>query len=364
MASNYTVADVLSRLPKGAGVPLEAPPYTGTDGPCVGLTTDANRCHMSDEAHQLFQGLALAGYTLCGHGITTRVTSMYERRDFLDVPTILEDVRPSVVALQDPREWMGLTADRSRDPAMRFRNLDALRERPDVFRVGVLKDAHGDADLHRATAAEAGLHAWVCYYDPRIVSHLAGYVRSAHLLRTYHTVDAAAVPAYTPEGRGGCLLSGALSAAYPLRQRLVREVGHLPETVWLPFPGYHRRGCETPKFLQTLSHFKASLCTASRYGFALRKIVESTAAGCVVITDLPTDEVMPGGIDGNLARVHPDWPTRRIANIVREVIAGYDPGRQEYYAELACRWYDYRAEGARLAAGIEAMRRGYNAPTG
>jgi hypothetical protein len=228
-----------------------------------------------------------------------------------------------------------------------------------VFTLTVLKDAHQRADYHRASAEAMGCHAWVVYYHPLVVWHLAPYVRPRHLVRTYHTVDSDAVPGYgVSERKGGCLFSGAVSSAYPLRQTVVRNLDRLHYLTYLRHPGYHRNGCQTPEYLSTLSRFRAAICTASRYGYALRKIVEATACGCVVITDLPEDEVLPE-IDGNLVRVHPDIPVRVLQNVITDCIEEYNPERQAEFVRRACAYYDYRTTGRRLANDIEQLRLSY-----
>ena len=71
-------------------------------------------------------------------------------------------------------------------------------------------------------------------------------------------------------------------------------------------PGYHANGSFTPALhSRNSTKFKVAICTSSTMGFALRKIIEATACGCRVITDLPAGEVMPE-IDGNLTRVSSD----------------------------------------------------------
>ena len=127
----------------------------------------------------------------------------------------------------------------------------------------------------------------------------------------------------------------------------------------MPHPGYHRQGCATPVFLKALSQYKVAICTTSIYGYALRKLCEATAAGCIVVTDLPVDEVLPV-IDGNLIRLHPDTPTKEVAALLRRLYEGYDPERQRFFSEQACEWYDYRAMGIRLAADIERLKNAYN----
>lgn len=332
--------------------PLPAPPYAGPAAAGdvrLGLAVGSMRHHTTDEGWQLFQGLEAAGYTLCGHGLTEGET---------DVARLVDRLRPHTVVTQDKREWTGRTAGRGFDERERFAGVGSLRDRPEVFRVTVLKDAHADQEFHRAAADEAGVHGWVVYYHPDVVRQLAPYVRREHLLRTYHTVDPAAVPAYTPDGRRGCLLSGAVSGAYPLRRRLVEARRRLPATEHLPHPGYHRRGCATPGYLRQLAQYRVAVCTASRYGYALRKIMEATAAGCAVITDLPEWEVLPG-IDGNLHRVTPEAEVYEVAGLIDRLVRDYDPAAQRRHARAAAETYDYRVQGRLLAANIETLRRTY-----
>jgi hypothetical protein len=136
------------------------------------------------------------------------------------------------------------------------------------------------------------------------------------------------------------------------------------------------RGTHTPEFLGTLPAYKVSICTSSIYGYALRKIVESTACGCIVITDLPTDEVMPeieeplleefalpaGGTavrTGNIVRVAPTIPLTDFAELIKQLYRTWDDERQHHFAERAKKFYDYRAVGKRLADDIEKLRRNY-----
>lgn len=347
-----TVADVLASLPPAAGAPLPAPTYRrggGEPGCRLGVLAAANRTHTTDEAYQIFLALEAGGYRLAGPGMPDGDAS---------VPSLLARHRPGTVVLQDRRETDGLTAGARRDPSLAVTCPEALAPRDGVFRGSVLKDAQNDGASQRAWAAEVGYHFWVVYYHPDVVCRLAPFVRREHLVRTWHTLDEALVPRYSPEGRAGCLISGALSAAYPLRTRLARAASRLPETAVLPHPGYRRDGCATPAYLRTLSRHKVAICTSSRYGYALRKLIEATAAGCAVVTDLPVDEVMPM-IDGNLHRVHPAASTGEVAALVRRLLDGYDSARQAYFAAAAVAYYDYREAGRRLAADIEALRRAY-----
>lgn len=368
-----TIDQVIAALPRPNGEPLPAPRYgydltvSGekrrgiSDGPRVGLAVESMRRHMTDEGWQLFQALEQGGrYDLFGLGLRTSYTGMPLVLDPTNVREIVDKMNPSVVVLQDKREYEGRTATAGFDQRERFTNVEALAARPDVFKLTVLKDSHSRPEYHRGSAAEIGCHAWIVYYHPRIVCHLAPYLRSRHLVRTWHTVDPGLVPPFLADRPGLALLSGALSGAYPLRTRLYHEKRRIPGLDVLPHPGYGRSGCATPEYLKTLSKYKVAVCTCSIYGYALRKIVEATACGCVVITDLPVDEEMPGGIDNNLVRITPGVSVSEFYHLLHHLWGEWDPARQEMFAERAKEWYDYRATGKRLADDIETMRRGYN----
>jgi hypothetical protein len=107
-----------------------------------------------------------------------------------------------------------------------------------------------------------------------------------------------------------------------------------------------------------LTKYQVAVCTASMYGYALRKMVEATACGCVVVTDLPVDEVLPG-IDGNLVRIEPDYSAKQVGSLLRRLYGAYDPEKQAFFAAVARDMYDYRVMGKKLAADIETMRGGY-----
>lgn len=84
----------------------------------------------------------------------------------------------------------------------------------------------------------------------------------------------------------------------------------------------------------------------------------SSACGCRVITDLPSDEILPE-IDGNLVRVHPEISLLEMKDLINSLVSSYDEERQREYARLAQARYDYRVEGRRLADAIEKMRLNY-----
>jgi hypothetical protein len=333
---------------------LKAPPYkpasNADKGKKIGLVVESMKRHMTNEGWQIFEGLECNGYELHGFNIPIH-NSTY-------VPTILKETNPSTLIIQDKREWDTRPGD-FREQRARFFGVEKLRERTDIFKLTIFKDAHQRSQYHAAAATEMGCHAWIIYYHPDRVKEYSGFVRPQHMIRTYHTIDPLLVPEYGRHIRQGCLLSGAVSSAYPLRTMLFRYHNNLPDTQVLQHPGYHMRGCATPNFLKYLSTFKIAICTASVYGYALRKIIEATACGCVVITDLPEFDKLPE-IDGNLCRIPSGSSVQFVADVIKRLIDEYNPERQKYFADCAMLYYDYKEETRRLADKIEALRRTYS----
>lgn len=347
----HTTKQVIQRLSRTRMEALPAPVYIPKEGPKVMMAVKAMEHHMTDEGWQIAQALEHAGYTLCGHGL----------KGSSDVNAVLARHEPSVVVVQDKREWEGLTADGSKNPQWRFANVESLAHPYYcTFNLTVLKDAHRDPEYNQEAGKEIGCHAWIVYYHPDIVAHVAPYARKEHLIRTYHTLDSLLVPPFQSNRLPKAIISGAVSRFYPLRMRIVQSIqgGELGGIQYLRHPGYHRSGCETPEYLKTLSRFRVSICTSSIFGYALRKVIESVACGCTVITDLPEDDKLPH-IDEVLVRVPPDISVRDLAEVANRELHGYSPNRAYYYAQLAKAYYDYRTMGMKLASDIEKLRGSY-----
>ena len=311
-------------------------------GTHVMLAVECLRRHMSDEGWQMQIGLEAAGYGLWGRH--------FAGRDDLDVREILETVSPEVVIVQDKREWDPVKPG-CFEKDVAFEHSSVLASRDDIFRLTICRDAHQDPAYHRMAHEEIGCDAWIVVYDPATVNRLCPWIPVERMVRTYHSLDRNAVPPFSPVRLRDCLVSGMLlPTIYPLRER-AKQMG-IGE--YLPHPGYHANRTHTPAFLKLLSQYKVSICTASIFNYALRKIMESTACGCVVVTDLR--ETLPA-IDGNLVRVSPEATTAELQDVVQRAVADYDPERQREWARLACDYYHYTTLYARLAGDIETMRK-------
>lgn len=353
MTNLRTVDDVIAAVKRTHRcIELPAPPYTAacTDDPRprIALGVSSMRDHTTDEGDQLTEGLRHAGWRVFGHGYP-------EPHNLTDVRAILKMVDPAVVFVQDIREWSGGSF---RDPLAKFTNVEVLAERPDIFKVGVVKDAHNSVEMCNESFKATGVHAFQHNYHPRIVKHVNPGVRTRHLIRAWHSVEPADVPPFDTHKREGCLMSGALSHYYPLRQRLFDNLQRLPQTTHHGHPGYRRDGCRTPELLDVMSRHKVAIVTSSIFGYSLRKFVESTSAGCVIVTDLPTDEKMPV-IEENLIRVDLNILINDMKDVLNEAMMRYDPAKQMGLAERCMLHHDWRKSGVRLSEAIEATRRWY-----
>ena len=271
-----TVAQTIAALPPGKCDPLPFPSFPAQSLPSlsssqevrrVGLAVEDMRRHMSDEGWRLFEGLEQSGYVLHGHNLGPSIT---------DVRKIMELESPDIVMVQDKLEF-DKNLGTFREPRAHFTNLSTLKERNDVSRCVIRKDSHSRVGYNREFADEVGAHCFVVYYHQQIVKHLCPFLREENIVRTWHTVNPEDVPVYASEGRKGTLLSGAVSACYPLRTLLFNST--LPDTTYMRHPGYHNRGTVTPEFLKILSRHRVAICTTSIFGYSLRKMIESTAAG-------------------------------------------------------------------------------------
>lgn len=298
--------------------------------------------HMTNEGDQFQEGLRAAGWTLCGA----------EYDGLTDVPAILERYQPERVVVHDKRDW-----DPRSDIAFRkdigFDRLSALQCWPG-FKAVVVKDAASSIEYQRAFYEEVGADAAIVYYHPESVRRHSTWLKGKPLVRMHHTLDPedyAEIPMDEPRHMG--LVSGAVAKCYPLRQRVVQHAKGLGLSV-LKHPGYGNKGSRVRDYLRTLSVFRVHVATASAYGFALRKIIESVAMGCTVVTDLPAYDVLPE-IDAALVRVDPDIGVQSLNKVIRAAAEAWTLHERMAWAHRARAYYDYRVMGQRLSEALTAV---------
>lgn len=290
----------------------------------VFITLESFSKHMTSETHQLQQGLKNAGWEICGPGL---------KHDTTDCSTIVEHEKPDVCLIQDKREWDERSFGGGK---YKLKNIDHIG----CVKGTILKDAQW---AEREWYGEIGIDFFVTYYkDAASIANVPQH----KCIRTYHAINKWEVPM---KGHcGGAVLSGALSDIYyPLRTRLA-ENGY-----WfvLPHPGYGEFGNQSFRYLEELSKYKVSICTASVYDYLLRKIIESVACGCIVVTNLV--EEVPY-IDEYLVRVSNDISNKQMQLVVDEAVRGWRKDIALEAAEITKERYDFRTVYKQLDGDIES----------
>lgn len=305
---------------------------------------------MTDEGWQLQQGLIENGFEPWGKGF---------ENDSTDVAEIVAATKPDIAVVIDKREW-DASMRGAFDKAAEFRNINALADRHEICKITVCKDAASVLRYQEDWANELRADGFICYYGYSQIGQYSRWISPKRYIRTRHSVDAARVPALG-DYRGGAMVSGARNKhVYPFRETCFRYSEFLGVKVQ-PHPGYHNCGTCTPHFLDALATWKVHLCCASRYDFLLRKIIESVACGCTVITDLK--EYVPE-IDGALIRVPTDIAPEALKPIIKKAIREWSFDSALEWSAKAKSHYDYHVAGARLSDRIDmfyrAWQKGFN----
>lgn len=299
------------------------------------------RTHGTDEGEQLQAGLALAGWTLAGFGYGDGC---------VDVPTLLDRHKPGVVLVQAREDWDAASPG-CFDKRVSFKNIAALAQHPS-FKVQVVKDCPGRHDRRQAWCAEIKADALLTYYHSDSTVPLSPWMADYPRIRHRHTIGADTVKALDfPAQRARCIVSGAMNREmYPLRTRVMEHAKMLGVDL-LRHPGYGCIGNRNADYLRTLSQYKVSVACASRFGFALRKQLESLAAGCVVVTDLPEYDGWPW-LDDAMIRVPIDATAAQLREAIDRGESQWSPERAERQWQAAIEHYDWKLRGVELSEAI------------
>lgn len=306
------------------------------------LANSDYRNHMTDEGHQLQMGLKEAGWYLSGKGFDGLTNCV----------DIIEKLHPKMVIVHDKRDWEPNKWAFRED--LGFQNLSALVDSIPV-RLAVIKDAGSMVEYHRYFASEIKATALLTYYHKNAVEAQAPWMARYPQIRTYHSVDSDYIRTrcLDPDvGRRRGIVTGALSAIYPLRMMATRVCRNL-EVETLYHPGYNNEGTRTYDYLVKLSKFKVHIATASRFHFSLRKIIESVAVGCIPVTNLPAYDVLPV-IDQALVRVPDDISWQDLKEVVDKSEKSWDWDERRWWAEKCLDRYNYIHTGRLLDSAIES----------
>lgn len=297
--------------------------------------------HSTNEGNELQLGLSEAGWRLAGFGYGDGC---------VDVPALIERHSPHMVFVQDCRDWRWDSGG-CFDQRVAFKNWESLGDCK-AFKVTPVKDAGSVVEYQRKFFEKIKADAAMIYYHPDAVLKLSPWLEGRKLIRTYHSVDSRACEAIgMKKDRRRGLVSGAVSDVYPLRQMAIKNAGPLGLD-YMPHPGYGNSGSHTGKYLELLAGYKVHVATASKYHFALRKIIESVAMGCAPVTNLPEWDRLPG-IDAALIRVPDGISSADLNDVVSQAEKSWDYEERMAYANVARQFYDYRAAGQRLDAAIQ-----------
>lgn len=293
--------------------------------------------HVTDEGEQLQRGLAESGWLLAGYGYSDHCRH---------VPTLLDRYRPERVFVQDCRDWRA-DSPGCFDRRVCFEQWERLRDFP-VKRMTVVKDAGTVSDYQRCFCEALAPERIVVYYHPQSVLRVSPWLSSYRLIRTYHSLDRRIADGIDVRAkRAGAIVSGAVSAVYPLRRLAIANAARLGLAVHR-HPGYGNSGCATPAYLKLLAGFRVHVACSSAYGFALRKIIESVAMGATPVTDLPAYDELPA-IDGALVRVRAGAGLHELREAIRHAAAAWNLDERLAWAEQARSYYDFRAVTRRLS---------------
>lgn len=294
--------------------------------------------HMTDEGNQLQLGLESAGWILSGHG--------YD--GIVNVEDSITRYNPDVIFLQDKRDWDKHSRGCYNKKVHWFNHESLKRFNGKV--ISVVKDAGSCIEYQRAFIEdEIDADAVVTYYHDESVLPHCPHLNKIPRIRTYHSLDKDKVPKFHGMKDRGALVSGAINAdVYPGRTKLFQNSAKY-SIFKMKHPGYNNNGVQTYNYMDELSRYKVHLATSSKYKFALRKIMESVACGCVCITDLPKYDVLPG-IDDALVRIEVDngMNDNEVLDLIRDQIYTYDYAKAQHYANVCKEVYDYRVQGMLL----------------
>ena len=298
---------------------------------------------MSSEDWQFAEGLRLAGWFTA-------------YADEGSVPELLDHYQPDTVLLADPRDFR-LDSAGCFDRSAEFRDYDALRDCGATV-LTVLKDAGSVPRLQLEVIERVQPHAFVTWYHEQSIRPLCKWLApDFQLIRTYHTVDADDVRAIRPEvgeRQRGCV-TGARRALYPVRELAYENAAALGLNV-MRHPGYRATGSHTSAYLRYLAGFKVSVATASVFGFALRKIIESVAVGCAVVSTLPVHDMpLPAIDDTPWMRLPNDCGVDTLRSAVDMAECGWTPQEAAVNSSRVIACYDYRYMGQKLTHDIDSF---------
>jgi hypothetical protein len=296
--------------------------------------------HTSSEGRELQNGLVHAGWNIAGPGFP---------EGGKDVAVLVKRLQPERIFVQDVRDWLP-ESNISFRKDIGFERMGYIGDSR-IPAYTIIKDAWGWKDIQSRLARDINAAGIACYYRTEMVRREASWIGPYPLIRIHHSVDRDVVEpllaAADGHKRRNALVSGFIQPCYPLR-RMAFQFAHELGLDTRPHPGYGNRGADTPQYLQTLAQYKVHLATASHWGCAFRKIIESVACGATPVTNLPATDVLPE-IDRALVRIPPDIALNDLKPVIECAVKSWDFDHRLWFARKALDYYDWRPSGVRLS---------------
>ena len=301
----------------------------------VVLANSSYKNHMTSEGNELQLGLAHHGWILAG----------YKYDNITDVPKIIDTYHPDVILIQDKRDWDRDHPGSFGNHDLHFSHTEVLADHPEIYKIAVFKDAGSSLPYQYDHFKEIKADTLLTYYHEKAIRKLNPELNYP-LIRTYHSIDKDIINSLTPTPRKDkTLISGAIGKqVYPQRTDLMlTALNHMTNGALEAYvhPGYGATRPMSPEYLQTLKSYKVSICTCSKYQFALRKIIEATACGCIPLTNLPTWDPLPV-IDKYLVRVSMGDNSKDIIKLAELTVDLWTPELEAEMVKDTLAYYDYR----------------------
>lgn len=299
------------------------------------LANKSYQTHMTSEGNELQLGLQHHGWILVGNG--------YD--NLTNIPDILSHYKPDVILIQDKRDWDRNHPGSFGNPNLHFDNIHVLRHQPDITKICVFKDAGSCLPYQYEHFKNVQADALLTYYHCKAIDKLNPGLPYEYI-RTYHSVDKDVINKLQSVPRKDkAVISGALGKyVYPQRTDLMlTATNHMTNGCLDAYthPGYSPDRPMTNEYLQMLLGYKVSIATCSQYQFALRKIIEALACGCIPLTNLPIWDELPV-VDKYLKRFSKSDRTEQIVRQAEVLIDEYDPEVIKQQINDTLEYYDYR----------------------
>jgi len=299
--------------------------------------------HMTSEGLQLQNGLRHSGWSLAGYGYIDNCANVRQ---------LLERYRPDRVFIQDCRDWRADSGG-CFNKKIHYDKWESLK-RDGVKSFTVCKDAGTVSEYQRKFADDIGASAILVYYHEQSVTELSPWLKNYKLIRIYHSFDGDLLALIDiKKDRKPALVSGAVSGVYPTRQTAISRHIELGLDV-LAHPGYGNKKSYTKEYLDKLSEYRVHLACSSSYKFALRKIIESVAVGCIPVTDLPEYDRLPV-IDDFLVRIPQSASFEQIKDGLAVASGRWSQDLANKMQQAAVSFYDYRDSGERMSIAMKGV---------